>query len=42
MKGNPKKWYGKEKAEAVDYAESFEICEYGRQPSKEEILNFNF
>lgn len=33
-----KKWYGKERGEAVKYAESFEICEYGRQPSKEEIL----
>ncbi|MFN4762005.1 PIG-L deacetylase family protein [Gillisia sp. Q332] len=32
-----KKWYGKEKGESVEYAESFEICEYGRQPSEEEI-----
>lgn len=32
-----KKWYGKEKGEAVEFAESFEICEYGRQPSEEEI-----
>lgn len=31
------KWYGDEKAEKVDYAEAFEICEYGRRPSDEEI-----
>ena len=31
------KWYGEEKAEAVKYAESFEICEFGRYPSDEEI-----
>lgn len=30
-------WYGKEKADAVKYAEAFEICEYGRQPNKEEL-----
>ena len=31
------KWYGKEKADEAKYAESFEICEYGRRPSDEEI-----
>lgn len=31
------KWYGVEKGAAVKYAEAFEICEYGRQPSTEEI-----
>lgn len=31
------KWYGKEKGTAVKYAESFEICEYGNQPSDDEI-----
>ena len=31
------KWYGKEKADKVTYAESFEITEYGHQPSDEEI-----
>jgi LmbE family N-acetylglucosaminyl deacetylase len=31
------KWYGAEKGSAVQYAEAFEICEYGRQPSPEEI-----
>lgn len=31
------KWYGKEKAEKATIAEAFEICEYGRRPSDEEI-----
>lgn len=31
------KWYGQEKAAGVKYTESFEICEYGRQPKDEEI-----
>lgn len=31
------KWYGTEKADKVKYAEAFEICEYGRRPSDEEI-----
>lgn len=31
------KWYGPEKGAAVKYAEAFEICEYGRQPTAEEI-----
>lgn len=31
------KWYGPEKAAAVKFAEAFEICEYGRQPSDAEI-----
>ena len=31
------KWYGKEHAENVKYAESFEVCEYGKQPNDEEI-----
>jgi LmbE family N-acetylglucosaminyl deacetylase len=30
-------WYGAERAKAVRYAEAFEVCEYGRQPSREEI-----
>ncbi|NUQ62052.1 MAG: PIG-L family deacetylase [Pirellulales bacterium] len=29
--------YGEEKGKQVKYAEAFEICEYGRRPSKEEI-----
>ncbi len=31
------KLYGEEKGKAVKYAETFEICEYGRRPSLEEI-----
>jgi LmbE family N-acetylglucosaminyl deacetylase len=31
------KWYGEEKAKNVKYAELFEICEYGKQPSDAEI-----
>jgi LmbE family N-acetylglucosaminyl deacetylase len=31
-----KKWYG-DKAANVKYAEGFEICEYGKQPTEEEI-----
>lgn len=31
------KWYGKENAEKAKYTEAFEICEYGRRPSDEEI-----
>jgi LmbE family N-acetylglucosaminyl deacetylase len=30
-------WYGKEAAAKVVYAEAFEICEYGRRPSKDEL-----
>jgi LmbE family N-acetylglucosaminyl deacetylase len=30
-------WYGKERAGKVRSAEAFEICEYGRRPSKEEL-----
>lgn len=31
------KWYGADKAESIKYAEAFEICEYGKMPSDEEI-----
>ena len=31
------KWYGKDKAVQVKYAEAFEVCEYGSQPNDEEI-----
>lgn len=30
-------YYGKERAAKVQYAEAFEICEYGRRPDKAEI-----
>jgi len=31
------KWYGEEQAQQYNYAESFEIAEYGQQPSEDEI-----
>ncbi len=31
------RWYGSEKAQQVTYAEAFEICEYGRQPTDAEV-----
>ena len=31
------KWYGEDQAQKVEHAETFEICEYGRRPSDEEI-----
>jgi hypothetical protein len=31
------KWYGNEKAAKIKTAEAFEICEFGRRPSDEEI-----
>ena len=31
------KWYGKEKGEQAQKVETFEICEYGKQPNDEEI-----
>lgn len=30
-------WYGKDQAAKIANAEAFEICEYGRQPTKEEL-----
>ncbi len=31
------KFYGQDRAEQVEHAEAFEICEYGRQPTEREI-----
>jgi hypothetical protein len=31
------KWYGPDRAAQVQYAEVFEICEYGRRPSQAEL-----
>jgi hypothetical protein len=31
------KWYGPEKGKAVRFAETFEICEYGRKPTDAEL-----
>jgi len=30
-------WYGDKKGAEVKYAEAFELCEYGKQPSKQEL-----
>jgi LmbE family N-acetylglucosaminyl deacetylase len=37
MRTSLEKWYGKEKAANVKYAEAFEICEYGAQPTDADI-----
>lgn len=37
MRASLEKWYGKEKAANVRYAEAFEICEYGAQPTDADI-----
>jgi LmbE family N-acetylglucosaminyl deacetylase len=34
VRASLEKWYGKEKAEKAQFAEAFEICEYGTQPSE--------
>ena len=31
------KWYGAEKGKGIKFAEAFEVCEYGRRPSPEEL-----
>ena len=31
------KWYGEKRANEIKFAETFEICEYGRQPTDQEI-----
>ena len=31
------KWYGPERAASIQHAEAFEVCEYGRQPSDEDL-----
>ncbi len=31
------KFYGPEKAKAIRYAQAFEVCEYGRQPSQDDL-----
>ncbi|MBA4149588.1 MAG: PIG-L family deacetylase [Verrucomicrobia bacterium] len=30
-------WYGPERGKKIKYAEAFEICEYGRQPDRDEL-----
>jgi len=34
---NLEEWYGKDRAAKIQFAEAFEICEYGRRPDKAEI-----
>jgi hypothetical protein len=36
-RGALNKWYGPERGQSIRFAEAFEICEYGRQPSETEI-----
>ncbi|MEP7258865.1 MAG: PIG-L family deacetylase, partial [Flavitalea sp.] len=36
VRASLEKWYGKERADKVTDAESFEICEYGEQPDDEQ------
>lgn len=37
VRASLEKWYGKEKAAQIKHAESFEVCEYGKQPKEEEL-----
>lgn len=30
-------WYGEEPAAKIEFAEAFELCEYGRQPNRDEL-----
>ena len=37
VRGALEKWYGKERGAAIQYAEAFEVSEYGSQPSEETL-----
>lgn len=37
IRANLEKWYGESRAKEIEQAEAFEICEYGTQPTEEEI-----
>jgi LmbE family N-acetylglucosaminyl deacetylase len=37
FRGGLADWYGAERAGAIRHAEAFEVCEYGRQPTRVEI-----
>lgn len=37
FRGELEEWYGKEEAARIKHAEGFEICEYGAQPSKQDL-----
>lgn len=36
-RGKLAEWYGKDQAAGIAFAEAFELCEYGRQPTKAEL-----
>jgi LmbE family N-acetylglucosaminyl deacetylase len=36
VKSSLEKWYGNERADKIQYAEAFEICEYGMQPDEKD------
>ncbi|SEJ20578.1 N-acetylglucosaminyl deacetylase, LmbE family [Cyclobacterium xiamenense] len=38
VRSNLEKWYGSARAEQVGYAEAFEVCEYGSQPTEEDLM----
>jgi len=37
VRASLEKWYGKDRAAAVQHAEAFEVCEYGEQPTDEQL-----
>jgi LmbE family N-acetylglucosaminyl deacetylase len=37
LKKSLEKWYGTEKASKAIYVEAFEVCEYGKQPSQDDL-----
>ena len=37
VRSSLEKWYGMERATQVKHAEAFEVCEYGKQPTDEDI-----
>src|SRR5688572_29438894 len=37
FRGQLQDWYGPDRAQKVRYAEAFEVCEYGRQPDRNEL-----
>jgi LmbE family N-acetylglucosaminyl deacetylase len=37
LKNSLEKWYGAEKASKAKYVEAFEVCEYGKQPSQDDL-----
>lgn len=37
VRASLEKWYGKERAAQIKQVESFEVCEYGRQPNEQQL-----